>query len=300
MIRAFGWCSEPFDPLSPGRLCRGRERWVEGLPDMPPSRLHRTVMSGAVFSDDSARDALRGFCHAGVSAGRLLLALFPGTSLWAFREAGDPRALPAKMLLEEDYQRGIFGGARSEPAVRWVAQPKVDEVDDWIVGEKDGLACPRADGLVLVKGQPSPALLEKIFLLTGYSEPDDRPARRYNPTALPLMLEEAAAVVLLHLDKHAPALALYTNNPLPDLGMLQATAKNAGSFPVPFAIPPMLARWDRALYELRMHWDSAAHGDFPIPPAEDSGGRWSMRRRMLEEAEARQSSPEEEEPQGEE
>ena len=51
---------------------------------------------------------------------------------------------------------------------------------------------------------------------------------------------------------------------------------------MPFAIPPMLARWDRALYELRMDWDPEHDGEFPVPPAEDAGGRWSARRRHLE------------------
>ena len=54
MIRAFGFCNDTFDTHSPGRLCRGRERWIEGLPDTSPTRLARTVCSGAVFSDDSA------------------------------------------------------------------------------------------------------------------------------------------------------------------------------------------------------------------------------------------------------
>ena len=36
---------------------------------------------------------------------------------------------------------------------------------------------------------------------------------------------------------------------------------------VPFAIPPMLARWDRALSELRETWDVDSMGDFPVPVA---------------------------------
>lgn len=290
MVRAFGWCNEPFDPLYPGRLCRGRERWLEGLPDVPPTQLYRTVMSGAIFSDDSARDAQRGYSFCGISGGRLLMSLFPGTSPWAFCENGDPLALPAKMLLEEDFQRPLWAGLRATPAVRWVAAAKPDEVDAWAVGERDGMAIPKADGFVMLKGTPSPTLLENLFLLVGHSNADDRPARKYNPTALPMILEEAAAVVLLHLDKHSPVLAVYTRQPMDADDALRAAAHQAGVFPVPFAIPPMLARWDRALYELRMRWDATEHGEFPVPPAEDAGGRWSMRRRMLEEAEARPSA----------
>ena len=289
MVRAFGYCHESFAPLQPGRLCRGRERWLEGTPDMPNEPLSRIVMSGAVFSDDSARDAQRGFSYSGINAGRLLTALFPGHSIWGYAENGDPRALPPRMALEEDQTQHLWGGHRRRPVVRWLAQSKLDDVDAWVLGEHQGLAAPKADAFVLLKGQPSDTLISNLFLLCGYGDPEDRPARTYNPTALPALLEEAAAVVLLHLDKHSPVLGLYTrdtgDNAEALTNLLCSTARVAGAFPVPFAIPPMLARWDRALYELRMRWDSAQDGDFPVPPAEDAGGRWSMRRRIFEESE---------------
>jgi hypothetical protein len=294
MIRAFGWCTELFNPLLPGRLCRGRERWIEGLSEtseMP--LLYRTVMSGAIFSDDSARDAQRGFAYAQINAGRLLGAIFPGASIFGSCEHGDPLSLPAKRLLEEDFIRGMWGGSRFVPAVRWVAQAKPDEVDIWLAGEQEGIAAPQVDAFVITRGGMSDKLIEGLFLLTGYSEPEDRPARKYSPTALPVLLEEAQAVALLHLDKHSPVLALYTRERLEIEELLHTMAKGAGAFPIPFAIPPMLARWDRALYELRMSWNSAENGEFPVPPAEDSGGRWSMRRKLLEEAEARLNQQEE-------
>ena len=37
---------------------------------------------------------------------------------------------------------------------------------------------------------------------------------------------------------------------------------------VPFAIPPMLARWDRALWDLRQDWDAELRGEFPVPAGE--------------------------------
>ncbi|MFZ5476035.1 MAG: hypothetical protein ACOZNI_04610 [Myxococcota bacterium] len=285
MVRAFGYSNDVLDTRDPGRLCRGRERWVEALPDVPPARVYRTVVSGAVFSDDSARDAKRGYKYSGVSAGALLDALFPGAPVLGFREAGDPRALPPGMLLEEDWTRPIAGGLRSEPAVRWIAPVRGAEIDVWIEGERDGLAAPRADGFV-VGGLPlSPRLVDALFQLVGWSDPDDRPARHYNPAAIPEVLEHARAVVLLHLDKHGPVLAIYTRDPLESDGILDLTARAADAFPVPFAIPPMLARWDRALYELRMDWDPTHDGEFPVPPADDAGGRWSSRRKQFEEEE---------------
>lgn len=294
MVRAFGYCNDSFDPTNPGRLCRGRERWLEGLPVENAVPLFRTVCSGAVFSDDSARDALRGLHFSGVSAGKLLEAIFPKQPILGFREAGDPRALPAELLLEEDYVEPIAGGLRSAPAVRWIARGRGAEIDAWIEGEKDGVACPKADGFVVGGSPPSPALVEALFRLVGHSDPDDRPARHYDPTAIPEVLEHARAVVLLHLDKHAPALAIYTKEPLESDGVLDLTARAADAFPVPFAIPPMLARWDRALYELRMDWDPEHDGEFPVPPADDAGGRWSSRRRHLEEEAAAAAGGEEE------
>lgn len=286
MIRAFGFCNDTFDPLAPGRLCRGRERWIEPLPDAPASpRLARTVCSGAVFSDDSARDAKRGFRYSGMAAGKLLQALFPGGKIHGFCEAGDPRALPSTLAVEEDYVRAIGGGIRSEPAVRWVAPvQKLDEIDLWMEGQRDdGLAAPRADGFVVLDGPVRPGLVEALFYLVGYADPDDRPSRRYCPAAIPQVLEHARALVLLHLDKHAPAIAIYTREPLESDGLIDLAARAAGAFPVPFAIPPMLARWDRALFELRMDWDLEQDGEFPVPPADDAGGRWSSRRRHFEE-----------------
>jgi len=47
---------------------------------------------------------------------------------------------------------------------------------------------------------------------------------------------------------------------------------------VPFAIPPMLARWDRALSELRTEWMATREEEFPVPPAPESRS-WENRRR---------------------
>ena len=280
MIRAFGFCNDTFDTHAHGRLCRGRERWIEGLPDTTPTKVARTVVSGAIFSDDSARDAKRGFCYSGVGAGALLRGLFPGSRIFGFCEAGDPRALPSELVVEEDYVRPIAGGLRFEPAVRWVAPVRnPEDVDTWIEGEKEGIAAPRADGFVVLHTPIKPALVEALFYLVGYGDPDDRPARRYAAAAIPQVLEHVKALVLLHLDKHAPAMAIYSKEPLESDGLLDLTARAAGAFPVPFAIPPMLARWDCALYELRMDWDPEQDGEFPVPPADDAGGRWSARRR---------------------
>lgn len=286
MVRAFGFCNDSIEVTAPPRLCRGRERWLEGLPDVPPATVFRTVCSGAVFSDDSARDALRGLAHSGVSAGALIDALFPGMSLLGFAENGDPRALPPTLTLEEDWTHALAGGQRSVPAVRWLAPIPLEELDDYIAGERDGLAFPQVEGVIVGPMGPVEDLAAGVFQLVGFSEPDDRPARKYAASALPGLLDRCQAVLLFHLDKHGPVLAIYTLEPLESDEALVAVARAAGAFPVPFAIPPMLARWDRALYEQRMEWDPTRDGEFPVPPADDAGGRWSSRRRQFEEESA--------------
>jgi hypothetical protein len=39
----------------------------------------------------------------------------------------------------------------------------------------------------------------------------------------------------------------------------------------------MLARWDRAIYELRLLWDAETDGDFPVEPALEAS-RWGGQR----------------------
>lgn len=285
MVRAFGYCNDTFDTHAPGRLCRGRERWIEAPADSPRAELHRLVMSGATFSDGSARDAIRGLVHSGVGAGALLQRLLPGARILAFAEAGDPRALPPRMLLEEDWERQRFGGLAHAPAVRWIAEIAPEEADRYLAGVADGVASPRMDGAVLVdEAVLEPGLVDAIFHLVGYSEAEDSPARLYNPAAVPEVLAYARGLVLLHLDKHGPSFTVYTAEPLDGPGVAAAVAKEAGAFPVPFQIPPMLARWDRALYELQQDWNAERDGEFPVPPAEDNAGPWASRRRRHRDA----------------
>lgn len=281
MIRAFGYCNDTLDTAAPSRLCRGRERWLEGLPEVPGATVFRTVLSGARFTDDSARDAQRGYRFAGVGAGVVLGALFPGARVYGFAHAGDPRALPAGLVQEEDWVEPLYGGLRTRPVVRWMAPAAGPVVDAMVDGEVQGVAAPRADGFVVLDGEPTEALFEALYHLCGFADATQLPVELYAASALPEVLEHARAVVLLHQDKHGPALAIYSAEPLEADDVLRHVVSEAGSFAVPFAIPPMLARWDRALYELRLDWDAERLGEFPVPPADDAGGRWSARSRRI-------------------
>ena len=166
--------------------------------------------------------------------------------------------------------------------MRWVAKAVGPVVDELLDGEADGVSGPRAEGFVVVAGsQVSPPLVDAIYQLSGFADATQAPAELYAASALPEVLEHALAVVLLHLDKHGPAFAIYTSAPLDAEEGIRRVAREAGAFAVPFAIPPRLARWDRALYELRLDWNAERYGEFPVPPADDAGGRWSARSRRI-------------------
>ncbi len=264
MIHAIGFSVTSFDPSNPGRLCRGRERWIDGFPLESSPQLHRVVVSGARFTDDTARDARRGLRFSGISAGLVLDALVNGSPLLAFCEQGHPLAVPDHCILTEHYLQPRQGGQRMDPCVRWrLALQGWEAIDPHI-----SLQPQAADGFVPWKGALDDDLEEALFLLTGYGERLDFPVQRFQPTALPQLLEHVPFVVCIHLDKHAPALGIYSREPLPVAQAISQLAQAHGALAVPFSIPPMLARWDRALFELRMSWRRGGNQEFPVPPGE--------------------------------
>lgn len=299
MIRALGFSVDTLDPYDPGRLCRGRERWIEPLEDdaadggdEESEELSRLVLTGAAFSDDSAADALRGLPHAGVELAQVLQALFPRKVLLAFMEDGHPADIPEGAEGVEAYEGYRAGGAVSLGLVRW--HKLVTNVKDLreILGES--AEDDRVRGFVVLDAAPEgddlEDLLERVFLLVGMSTLDSPPAR-YQPVALPEILEVARAVVLLHRDKHGLAAGIYTDEPVRVEGKLDALAEKAGALLVPFAIPPMLARWDRAIAELRANWMATRKDEFPVPPAAEAppwerGGRGRRGRDRRQQASA--------------
>jgi hypothetical protein len=123
MIRALGYSQDPFDPYDPGRLCRGRERWIEPFEvddDARGEPLERLVITGAAFSDDSAADALRGLPHSGLDLVQLITTLFPRKPLLAFMEDGHPADIPGDAEAVEAYEGYRAGGRQELGIVRWV------------------------------------------------------------------------------------------------------------------------------------------------------------------------------------
>lgn len=296
MVRALGFSENRFDPRDPGRLCRGRERWIEPWEfDGPPQVLHRTVVSGAIFSDDGAADARRGLPFSGVDFASVVEALFKGSRWVLFMEDGHPADIPPNAQGVEAYEGYRAGGRQALGLVRWWLTlgpkdkpPPTEQLTTLIDA---GPVEERVRGIVFTDLDADvPELMERVFELVSFSTLDSPPAR-YQPSALPAVLDRARAVLLVHRDKHGPALAIYSREPIPKLRERLATlceqippepdrSDSDPSIPllVPFAIPPMLARWDRALAELRMEWPSTHQGPFPVPVAAPIYGGGHRRR----------------------
>jgi hypothetical protein len=278
MIRALGFSENRFDAKDPGRLCRGRERWIEPWElegDPPP--MHRIVVSGATFSDDGAADARRGVPFSGLETADLVAALYPDRRFLAFMEDGHPADIPGDAEAVEAYEGYRAGGRQELGLVRWVLH--VDTAERLRELLSGAGADERIRGLVVLGDDvDQDELVDRIFRLVGFSTLDSPPAR-YQPSALPELLELVEAVVLLHRDKHGPAVAVYAREATFDLGerLRELVAAQPGAagpgepgiLLVPFAIPPMLARWDRALAELRSDWMATRDDEFPVPPAPD-------------------------------
>jgi hypothetical protein len=292
MIRALGYSENRFDPRDPGRLCRGRERWIEPWDlEGDPRPMYRIVVSGATFSDDGASDARRGLPFAGVELVDVISALYPGAPMLAFMEDGHPADIPPAAQGVEAYEGYRAGGRQELGMVRWYMPiPDRETLHGLLEG---GPPEDRVRLLVVlreaVEGPARDAILSRAFELVGFSTLDSPPAR-YQPAALPDLVARARAVLVWHRDKHGPALAVYTEEPMADLEARLEGLRGAEGEPlvVPFAIPPMLARWDRALAELRAQWSETR--PFPVPAAPPGSGprfdgRFDRRRRHRDDEE---------------
>ncbi len=268
MVSALGYSDNAFDVTNPGRLCRGRERWIEPWElDDAPGELRRIVISGAAFSDDSASDARRGIIYSGLELATLITSLYPRRTLLVFMEDGHPADIPADAIGIEAYE-GYRAGGRSELGlVRWHKRISGINAVREVLGD-DASPDGRVRGFAIVEADTDDdQLIDRLFPLVGYSTLDSPPAR-YQPAALPEILDVVKAVILLHRDKHGPALGIYTRDEVPKLTeKLAKLCETKGTLLVPFAIPPMLARWDRAIAELREEWMEQGATDFPVPPA---------------------------------
>ena len=292
MIFALGYAEDHFDARAPGHLCRGRERWIEYDGMIPEGEelapIYRAVISGATCTDASARDAKRGIPHSSISLTEGLTAFLDGGSVIAYCEEGHPQMVPEGAVGLEPHTVSRPGGPLRQWVCRWVMQcDNAAQLTQAIEAGADVLlkGTEPATGPAPIQGSPSvpvaadaPAAspapiseeaLNALFLLTAYRSLG-RPIRLFQPAGLPALLGLCETVVLLHLDKHGPCAGIYSKDPISARERLDTLPSNGPPvLLVPFAIPPMLARWDRALWELRQDWSSAELGDFPVPPSPD-------------------------------
>ena len=276
MIHALGYCHDTLKLADPGRLCRGRERWIQPWEQDESRVVHRLVISGASFTDDSARDAVRGINHSKVNLAKIIHLLFPKQKLFAFVEDGHPADIPDEADSIEVYVAYRAGGQQSEPMVRWRKTVGTLEEIDELIG--DDVEIERVRGFaVLNKATDLTALSEAIYELTGMSTIDSPPAR-FQPAALGEVLESVSAVVLLHRDKHGPSLGIYSTEELDSGERMGPLCDETETLLVPFAIPPMLARWDRALAEMKAKWEQEKDVPFPVPESGEPS-RWDSRGR---------------------
>ena len=292
MIHALGYSQTDFDAARPGRLCRGRERWIEPYEIEGPQDIQRLVITGSQFTDDSARDALRGLPFSQVPAAAIVAALFPRKQLLAFMEDGHPADIPDDAEGVEVYMGHRAGGLVEEPMVRWHKVVSGIRELRALLGEAAEGDKVRGFAVLASPDDVDDDLLQRLFLFSGMSTLDSPPAR-YQPSALPDVLERVKAVVVIHRDKHGPAIGVYSRDPIKTDGRLGPLCDKHDSLLVPFAIPPMLARWDRALAELKETWIATRDDEFPVPPAPEPS-HWEPRRRRKKKKRKKNADDDEE------
>lgn len=301
MIVALGYAEDHFDPRAPGHLCRGRERWIEYDGMLSESDavapIYRVVISGAAFTDDSARDAKRGIPHSSLDLTTVLKAFLNEGPVMAYCEEGHPMCVPKSAVGQEPHTISRPGGPLRQWVCRWVMRcESTEQIREAIEAGADVLlsGATESKGPPPIQGTPSvpveadappavpapigEALLNALYLLTAFRI-KGRPTRHFQPSALPDVLARAQSVILLHMDKHGPCAGIYSRDPIGAKERIDGLLSDKQPvLVVPFAIPPMLARWDRALWELRQDWDSAAFGEFPVPPSPDHQHRQAAAR----------------------
>lgn len=299
-VNALGYCEDEFNPADPGRLCRGQERWIESYPDEEQEPIYRVVISGAAFSDDSAGDARRGLCYSGSSAAELISTLFPGKDLHAWAEESLPAAVPPGAQSVETYTVTQPGGPLRRWTARWTLpcpdqdalHTALDAGADVIVVLSDDKEDPQplgppvdpafapvpplADAPDPIESCLSEGLRQRLHLLTGFRQ-GVVSSRRFQAGVLPELLKSVKAIVLIHSDKHGRCLGIYSTEEVRVRASLETLREGREMLVVPFAIPPMLARWDRALWEMRQDWDEEEDGPFPVSEAPEGVQSWGRR-----------------------
>lgn len=262
-VSCFGYSQTVFSTHRPDRLCRGREYWIYQPEEVEEDIVFRTVISGTTILDQEIRHLSRGIRCSGHSLGDIVSILFP-QDLVGWVEEGDPNAIPSRACGVELYQMSRANAKVNKWCARYEVQIHADELDAlvdlgmdaWVVNpsvreKTEPVPENRPYPAVVDEVQTPPVLPEELrnamFWLTGHRNPQNQNAC-FQPVAIPEVLRYCDALVLLHKDKHDVCLGIYTLDAEFEFSTALVEERLA-SLVIPFSIPPMLARWDRALKE---------------------------------------------------
>ena len=279
MISAIGYSKNTFTPFRPQKLGRGKESWLEEIYSetemvltlmaeqqaSADQTLHRTIFSGAQLEEISAKNTDRALTASGVTAGELLFALYPDVELVVCGE--ECLSVPEGAVGVEAYRISETKGSFKAWRYRWsLLCTDANQMDHAIsLGGQVVLIDPkrRADesANILASENPpdceqAPPILSEAAKQALFLMSNGRAHKaKYRASALPKMLNHASQVALFHNDRNGYALGIYSHQDPEIDTLLEAYASQHSILLVPFVIPPMIARWDRALLELLRAWD---------------------------------------------
>ena len=209
--------------------------------------------------------------------GNILQALFPTADIVAWGEEQEPEMVPDDACGLELYQISRLFAPFMKWSARFEKKVEASEIDALVDSGVDAfLINPEYRGedahwerhmpyppMADEEGNP-PILVEELrkgmYALVG-QRVGNRALARFQPKALEDVLKRCDALVLLHSDKHDYCLGVYS---LEKWQLdIEEIEKTLSILMIPFSIPPMLARWDRAIADLRKKWERET--PFPIP-----------------------------------
>ena len=263
-VSCFGYSQSLFSIHRPDRLCRGREYWIYQPENVEEDMVFRAVISGTTILDQQVRHLSRGIRCSGHSLGDIAEILFEGQKVVGWVEEGDACSVPEQSCGVELYQISRSNAKAQKWCARYETDVKFDDIDDfvdlgmdaWVINpmlrskEEEPVVHRSYPPLCDEEDRPpvlSESLRNALFWLTGHRNPQNKHAR-FQPVAIPEVLQYCDALVLLHKDKHDVCLGIYTADAEFEIP-IEKIKKNLDSLVIPFSIPPMLARWDRALKE---------------------------------------------------
>jgi len=282
MPTAVGLSHTLFSAKKIGNLCRGKEWWIEVDAAEREQVLSRTVLSGVELQDERARQARRGLQFSGKEIEEFIQAIANDQMLVACAEDSYVHDIPIQATGVEHYQMSKLGFAMNSWFARWELQcadstsvrEALDKgVDLFLLAPQNSSEKEQQQWLERHPAEygtsaSAPILSEQlktdVHRLIGGRE-NRQAGARYVADAIWDVLESCSAIILLHEDKHSRCLGIYSKEEGNIAELVERFCQQYDILYVPFSIPPMLARWDRAIRDLRRDWNAEDRGEFPIP-----------------------------------